>query len=65
MSLIDELTTATDKLAQARQIVNTRMAERDSIIVRAVRDGIPKREIAQITGMAQVSIYKIMGQLKK
>lgn len=64
MGLIDELSAATDKLAQARQIVEQRMAERDSIIIRAVREGYPKREIAAVTGMAPVSIYKIMGQIK-
>lgn len=64
MVLLEELDSAVARLSDARNRVEELILERDVIIVDLIRHGVSKKTLAELTGMAPVSIYKILTKFK-
>lgn len=65
MHLRSELDTAVARLGDARKRVEELINERDSIIVEMIHHGMSKKSIADLAGVAPVSVYKILSRYKE
>ena len=61
----DRLRELCDELTETRGLVTEILEDRDAEIIRLAREGIPKGRIADIAGVAKISIYKILGSTRE
>lgn len=54
-----------NELEETRVLVAQIMEERDAEIARLAAMGIPKGRLAEVAGVAKISIYKILGTKEK
>lgn len=54
-----------DELTETRGLVAEILEDRDAEIIRLSGMGIPKGRIAEIAGIAKISVYKVLGSKEK
>lgn len=62
--LLGELKTLSDGLVEAKNISNQIQENRDQVIYNLARAGVPRKRLAAVAGLAEVSIYKILEKVK-
>lgn len=61
----DKLRELCDELTETRGLVAEILEDRDAEIIRLAGEGIPKGRIAEIAGVAKISVYKILGSVRE